>query len=251
MKPRLLFSLVVAVGAVLVNWLILGDSSPLHQYFLRHGSGIQDLWLALNFLPVLLAVMASRNHGGGDELVYSVLLFIQWFTIAFMVSSFLFRFRRKLFVSCLMLAFLCAATSCSTHLQGAAGPANASPENAVQQPVKSIVLENERKMWEAFKARDANAARALLADDLQVVTADGRFDKAAFLRLIPALAEITSYTISNATVTSPSKDIAILTYDSRYVTKEPQLTNHSSFQTTIWVNRGGSWIAVFNQETPR
>jgi hypothetical protein len=250
MKPRLLFSLVVAVGAVLVNWLILGDSSPLHQYFLRHGSGIEDFWLALNFLPVLLAAIVSRNPGGGDELLYAVLVFIQWFTIAFMVSSFLFKVRRKLFATCLMWALLCAA-GCSPRLQGAAGPENASGENAAQQSVKTIVLENERKIWEAFKARDANAVRALLADDVQVVTVNGRFDKAAFLRIIPQLPEITSYTISNATVTSPSKDVAILTYDSRFVTKEPRLTTHSSFQTTIWVNRGGNWIAVFNQETPR
>ena len=99
MKPRLLFSLVVAVGAVLVNWLILGDSSPLHQYFLRHGSGIEDSWLALNFIPVLLAAVVSRNPGGGDEFLYVVLLFVQWFTIAFLVSFYLFRFAGRVFVS--------------------------------------------------------------------------------------------------------------------------------------------------------
>lgn len=91
---------------------------------------------------------------------------------------------QKVFVSCLVLALLFAATSCSPHSQGAAGPENGSRENAAPQSVKSIVLENERKIWEAFKARDANAASALLADDVQVVTVDGRFDKAAFLRII-------------------------------------------------------------------
>src|SRR5258707_372028 len=100
MKQRLLFSIVVAFGAVLVNWLILGRSSPLHQYFLTHGSGIEDLWLALNVIPVLLAAMISHNPGGGDELVYMLLLFVQWFTIAFVVSFFLFRlFAGRVFVS--------------------------------------------------------------------------------------------------------------------------------------------------------
>ncbi len=99
MKQRVLFSLLVAFGAVLVNWIILGDSSPLHQYFLRHGSGIEDFWLALNFIPVLLAALISRNPGGGAELVYIVLLFVQWFTIAFVVSFFLVRFARRVFVS--------------------------------------------------------------------------------------------------------------------------------------------------------
>jgi len=89
----MLFSLIVALGAVLVNWLILGDSSPLHDYFLRHGSGIEDLWLALNFIPVLLATVVSRNPGGGDELVYLVLVFVQWFTVALVASFFLLRRR--------------------------------------------------------------------------------------------------------------------------------------------------------------
>lgn len=158
-----------------------------------------------------------------------------------------------------MLAVLLAVISCSANPQGTGGaaaavsPAVASPagDNAAQQSVKSIVLENERKVWEAFKARNANAVGALLADDVQVVSVDGRFDKAAFLKLVPQLSEISSYAITNPTVISPSKDVAILTYDSKYVTKEPRLTNHSAFQTTVWVNRGGNWVAVFNQETPR
>lgn len=95
MKQRLLFSIVVSFGAVLVNWLILGDSSPLHEYFLRHGSGIETFWLALNFIPVLLAAVISRNPGGPDELVYIFLLFVQWFTIAFVLSFFLFRLFAK------------------------------------------------------------------------------------------------------------------------------------------------------------
>lgn len=159
-----------------------------------------------------------------------------------------------------VLALLFAGISCSANPQETAGtaavaspaaPENRTSENAAQQSLKSIVLENERKIWEGFKARDANAISALLADDLQVVTVDGRFDKSGFLRLLTRLPEIPSYTITNATVISPSKDVAILTYDSKYVTKEPRPMNHSAFQTTVWVNRGGSWVAVFNQETPQ
>ena len=90
----------LAFGAVLINWLFMGSSSPLYQYFLRHGSAIQELWLALNFIPILLATLISHNHGGGDDLIYTLLLFIQWFTIAFVVSRFLFRsFGAKVFAN--------------------------------------------------------------------------------------------------------------------------------------------------------
>lgn len=159
-----------------------------------------------------------------------------------------------------MLAVSLVGSGCSAKQQETDGrvavaspavPENRTNEGATQQPVRSIVLENERKIWEGFKARDANAVSALLADDVHVVTVDGRFNKSGFLRIVPQLPEITSYTITNASVISPNKDVAILTYDSKYVTKEPRLMNHSAFQTTVWVNRGGNWVAVFNQETPQ
>jgi len=66
---------------------------------------------------------------------------------------------------------LFAVISCGAAPQGTAGTAPVAK--------KSIVLENERKIWDAFKARNANAVSALLADDLQVVTVNGRFDKAS------------------------------------------------------------------------
>lgn len=155
------------------------------------------------------------------------------------------------------LIMLFAGIGCSANPQAtgqpaaAASPQNVASQNTSQESIKSAVLENERKIWEGFKARNSNAVGALLADDVQVVTPDGRFNKSAFLRIVPQLPDITSYTISNAIVISPSKDVAILTYDSQYVMKEPQLVRHSAFQTTVWVNRAGSWVAVFNQETSR
>ena len=156
-----------------------------------------------------------------------------------------------------MLLLSVPGICCSVNPQETAGTAAvASPtaresESAAQQSVRSIVLENERKIWEGFKARDANAVSALLADDVQVVTVNGRFNKSGFLRIVPQLPEIPSYTITNASVISPTRDVAILTYDCKYVTKEPRPINHSAFQTTVWVNRGGNWVAVFNQETPQ
>jgi hypothetical protein len=91
MLRRLLFSSVVALAAVVVNWLVFGSSSPLHDYFLRHGSAIEDFWAALNIGPVILAALISHNHGGGDEAVYLLLVFVQWFIFALVVSHFLFK----------------------------------------------------------------------------------------------------------------------------------------------------------------
>jgi Domain of unknown function (DUF4440) len=70
--------------------------------------------------------------------------------------------------------------------------------NATQESLKSTVLENEKKIWEGFKARDANAIGALLSDNIQVVTPDGRFTKSQFLEIVRQLPEISNYKITNA-----------------------------------------------------
>ena len=152
-----------------------------------------------------------------------------------------------------LLVMALACLSCSSSQQtgriATAGP-TPSVEGANQTEIEQVVLESERKIWEAFKAKDANGVDALLAEEAHIVTPDGRFTKPEFMRLIPRFPEIPSYSIDNAKVISPSKDIVILTYESRYVTKEPEPRTHSAYQTTVWINRGGKWIAIFNQETP-
>ena len=93
-----------------------------------------------------------------------------------------------------ILALSFAGICCSVNPQETAGtsavasptaPGNRASESAAQQSVRSIVLENERKIWEEFKIRDANAVSALLAEDVQVVTVNGRFNKSQFLRIVP------------------------------------------------------------------
>jgi hypothetical protein len=122
-------------------------------------------------------------------------------------------------------------------------------EDTNQQAIEQVVLQNEKKIWEAFKAKDASAASNLLADEVQIVTPDGRFGKAEFLKLIPQFPDIPSYSIDNAKVMLPSKGVAIITYESRYISKEPQPNSHFSYQTTVWVDHNGRWLAIFNQET--
>lgn len=160
-------------------------------------------------------------------------------------------------ISCiLVMTIVCLGCSSSVREEsrgvtaGPTSPAETPNNNStIQQDIEQIVLQNERKIWEAFKARDVDSANVLLADDAQIVTANGRFNKSEFLKLIPQFPEIPSYSIGNVKVVSPSKDLAILTYESRYTSREPELKSYRAFQTTVWVNRGGKWVAVFNQET--
>jgi hypothetical protein len=153
-----------------------------------------------------------------------------------------------------MTCFSCAPSSVGP--KGAATPSNSAgtgqSESEAQnlQPDDSLILQNERKVWDAFQAKNANAVSALLAEEALIVTQDGRFTKAEFLQLIPQFPEISSYSIEKVKIVSPDKDTVILTYESRYTSKEPEPRSHLAYQTTVWVNRGGKWLAIFNQETP-
>jgi hypothetical protein len=93
MKFRLIFSAIFAFGALLVDWLVLGESSPLHDYFLWHGT-LRNLWAPLNIVPVIGSAVVAGNPHSGSEIIYKILLAVQWFIIGFLLSA-LARFRTK------------------------------------------------------------------------------------------------------------------------------------------------------------
>jgi hypothetical protein len=89
MLNKLIFQLTVsgiaALIALIVNWLVLGDSSPLHEYFVWH-TGLPNWWLALNVLPAIGSAIVAGNPHSGSEIVYGLFLVIQWFIFGFLLS---------------------------------------------------------------------------------------------------------------------------------------------------------------------
>src|SRR5678816_3978276 len=80
LKFRLVFSSLVVVGALLITWLTIGESSPLHEYFLTH-SAFQDLWQVTVFAPYLASVMLSGNAHSPPMAIFILALIIQWFVL--------------------------------------------------------------------------------------------------------------------------------------------------------------------------
>jgi lysylphosphatidylglycerol synthetase-like protein (DUF2156 family) len=85
LKFRVVFSSLVVVGALLITWLTVGDSSPLHEYFLSH-SAFQDLWQMTVFAPYLASVMLSGNAHSPPMAIFILALILQWFVLGFFLS---------------------------------------------------------------------------------------------------------------------------------------------------------------------
>jgi hypothetical protein len=83
---RFVISSGFALSSLLLNWLLLGDTSPLHHYFLWHG-GLPNLWGFLNIIPAIVSAVVAGNPHSLSETVYLLALFAQWFLFGFLFSS--------------------------------------------------------------------------------------------------------------------------------------------------------------------
>lgn len=76
-------SLVFALAASLLTWLVLGDWSPLEQYFLQHVT-IPNILRAILTVPYLV-LMVLRPAAFADTIGYA-LIFVQWLLVGFILS---------------------------------------------------------------------------------------------------------------------------------------------------------------------
>ena len=84
-KFQVVFSLLVAVVAMLATWLILGDGSPFASYFARHGD-VPNMWALTTLLPFLVSAVISHNPHSPPMWIFIAALFLQWWLVGFLLS---------------------------------------------------------------------------------------------------------------------------------------------------------------------
>jgi hypothetical protein len=88
-RARYRFKLQFAAAATLiwaaVNWLVMAESSPLHEHFLWH-TRIPNLLRTLHTVPFMVALLASGNVHQPSPVVYFATAAVQWFLGGFMMS---------------------------------------------------------------------------------------------------------------------------------------------------------------------
>lgn len=132
-----------------------------------------------------------------------------------------------------------------------APPANANTPASATKHAEMVASDDpvaiEKHLWEVLKQKDWDAFASHLADDQLEVGPSGVYDKAATLATIKQW-DFTKATPSNFKGTKLDDDATLVTYTIKGTGMDGKpFEEHAS---SIWVKRGGKWLAAFHQGTP-
>ncbi len=128
----------------------------------------------------------------------------------------------------------------------------AKPQKGDVSSVDAQLITLEKQAWEAWKNRDGSFYQRLLSEDVVGVGSQGIFNKSQTVKAIStSTCEVKSYSLDNFKLVMLDKNTAIFTYrgtqDAACDGKaEPPVV----WASTVFVKRGGKWLAAFHQETP-
>ncbi|MCA1632450.1 MAG: nuclear transport factor 2 family protein [Acidobacteria bacterium] len=158
-----------------------------------------------------------------------------------------------------LAALLAAASACAPAEQAntnnsnlAAANANnaATPQASPASVSDADIIAQERQLLDALKAKNWDAFAAKLADDQIYVSGEGVYDKSQSVEGVKKT-DFKEFTTSDMKVLKLGQNAAVLTYTNvaKGTYEGKPLPDTPSRDTSIWVNRGGKWLAVFHQET--
>jgi hypothetical protein len=96
-----------------------------------------------------------------------------------------------------------------------------------------------------LKSNNSEAFAAFLASDSVEVEPGGVYDKAGSVKSVSEN-DFSKATISDFKTLKIDEDTTLVTY----MVKIPGIAPEGEHHTTIWINRGGKWLALFHQGTP-
>ena len=129
-------------------------------------------------------------------------------------------------------------------------PGASPPPPVVASPAASpaaaaaTATDMEKQVWDALKRGDYEAFAAFLAEDQLEVEPTGVYNKAQTVAGVKQI-DFKGATLSDFKETKLDADATLVTY----IVKSPAkgFNPAGEHHTTLWVNRGGKWLAVFHQ----
>jgi hypothetical protein len=129
--------------------------------------------------------------------------------------------------------------------------ANKTPETkAVAPPSEADMIAKEKASWDAFKRKDADAFKKMLAPEYTEITGNGVHDLAATVSGMNDVT-LTDVTFADWKMTTIDKDLVLLTYTTtqKGSYKGEAIPEGPYRHAAAWMNRNGEWLAVYYQET--
>lgn len=122
-------------------------------------------------------------------------------------------------------------------------PSTAKP---VTGSTEADPIAREKQVWEAIKKKDWDSFSSMLADDQMEVNASGVYDKAGTVNGLRQ-SNLPEMSLSDFKTTKIDDDASVVTYTVKAMDEQGKAqAEHAS---SVWVNRGGKWVAVFHQGT--
>ena len=125
-----------------------------------------------------------------------------------------------------------------------ATPAASPAASATVTTLPADPVEREKMIWDVLKRRDYDAFASYLDPGQVEVEPEGVFDKAATLKNV-RMFDASKGELSDFKTIKVNSNTDLVTY--LVTIPGPPVDKH--FATTIWVNRGGKWAALFHQGT--
>jgi hypothetical protein len=77
-----------------LTWLIVADSSPFHDYFIRHDE-LPELWSTTMFVPFIVSAILSHNPHSPPTAILIFALIVQWFLLGLLISGPAFKLKSR------------------------------------------------------------------------------------------------------------------------------------------------------------
>lgn len=123
----------------------------------------------------------------------------------------------------------------------------AKKEEAKPDAATDALLAIERKIWEAWKAKDGKPLEDILGKDFIFFGGQGRSDRATTIKnwTTDNKCEVKSFTLSNAMSVSLTKDVSILTYKGGAAGKCEGQPIPTEWYVGLYMKEGEAWKESF------
>ena len=148
----------------------------------------------------------------------------------------------------LLLAFASVSFAQPTPTES---PSPAPKPAMSKAQIRGRIIATEKKLWEAWKNKDAKPFKANLAADSVMIGERGVAGKADIVKEIASMpCEVKSFELSDFKTTFINSGTVLLTYKGVADGACAGTALPAVWASSVYVKRGGRWLAASHQETP-